>query len=560
MITEHAPQPYEVPIAERRAAEAAGVAPENTGLAILRVVRAHGVDTIFGIPGTHNLEFYRHLPRLGMRAVTTRHEQGAGYAADAWAQRTDLPGVVIATSGPGLLNALSSAGTAYCESRPMLILAPGPARGREGSTIGTLHETKNQLGAASAVVDMAVRVTSAEEAVEAAHAAFEVFRGPRPRPVYIEVPLDLLEEAASFADEQLAVRAPAAPGLAQAEEIRAAAELLVSAQRPAILAGRGSRKAREELLALAEHLGAPVVTSSNGKGVVRESHPLAVGAQLRLSPAVGVLDDADVLLVVGSKVALGEFSAGPLAPRGSVIRIDADAQQIEVGLPVTNGIVGRSELEVPRLLEAVLGVSAGRPAPEPWCDVAAVRDACAREAMETSGASVAVAARMVSAFPPGVIVTGDSSQISYNGIAEAFRAEAPAECINMITYATLGYGVPAAIGAKLASPDRPVVCVTGDGALMFSVVELLTAAEQGLDITVVCVDNGGYGEIQQNEEDRGIAPIAVQLTQPDWPALAQSLGGTGFAVGEASALESVVAGAIATPGVSLVHVPMHLFE
>lgn len=550
---------FEAPEAERLAAEAAGVSAVNTGLAMLRIVRAHGIDTIFGIPGTHNLEFFRHLPRLGIRAVTSRHEQGAGYAADAWAQRSELPGVVITTSGPGLLNALSSAGTAYCESRPMLILAPGPARGREASTIGTLHETKDQLGAVSSVIDAAVRVQSAEEAVEAVHAAFDVFRGPRPRPVYIEVPLDLLEEAANIDEAMLVQRSALAAEPASHALIEAAAEMLRSAQRPAILAGRGSRNARAELRELAEQLGAPVVTSSNGKGVLPESHALSIGAELRLAPAVAVLDEADVLLVVGSKVAIGEFSAGPLAPRGRVIRIDADEAQINVGLPVTTAIVGRSELELPRLLQAVqLGLDRSAAA-ESWCDVPSVRAACEREALEASGESVAIAERIVSALPPGAIVTGDSSQISYNGIAEAFRAEAPGECINMITYATLGYGVPAAIGAKLASPDREVVCVTGDGALMFSVVELQTASEQGLDLTVICVDNGGYGEIQQNEEDRGIEPIAVQLSQPDWPLLARALGANGFAVQEAAELEAVVARAVAAKGVSLVHVPMRVF-
>lgn len=559
MSTDHGVRSFEAPEDERRAAEAAGVSAVNTGLAILRIVRAHGIDTIFGIPGTHNLEFYRHLPRLGMRAVTSRHEQGAGYAADAWAQRSELPGVVITTSGPGLLNALSAAGTAYCESRPMLILAPGPARGRETSTIGTLHETKHQLGAVSSVIDVAVRVQSAEEAVAAVHAAFEVFRGPRPRPVYIEVPLDLLEEAASIDEAKLAPRQAAAAVPASAALIETAAQLLRSARRPAILAGRGSRNARAQLRELAEQLGAPVVTSSNGKGVLPESHALSIGAELRLSPAVAVLNEADVLLVVGSKVAIGEFSAGALAPGGHVIRIDADDTQINVGLPVTTAIVGRSEIELPRLVAAVRSDADRSEAARPWCDVAAVRAACAHEARAASGDSVAVAERIVSALPAGVIVTGDSSQISYNGIAEAFRAEAPGECINMITYATLGYGVPAAIGAKLASPDREVVCVTGDGALMFSVVELQTATEQGLDLTVICVDNGGYGEIQQNEEDRGIDPIAVQLSQPDWPLLAQALGATGFAVTEAAELEAVVERAVSARGVSLVHVPMRVF-
>lgn len=560
MTTAQAVPGVAVPEAERRAALAAGVHPENTGLAIMRVVRGYGVDTVFGIPGTHNLEFYRHLPRLGIRAVTSRHEQGAGYAADAWAQRTELPGVVVATSGPGLLNALSAAGTSYCESRPMLILAPGPARGHTGSTVGTLHETKDQLGAASSVIDMAVRVGNAAEAVEAVHAAFELFRGPRPRPAYIEVPLDLLEEAAVLDEAVLAPREVAPAAAAPAAEIDSAVELLLAAKRPAILAGRGSRRSREQLRELAEQLGAPVVTSSNGKGVIPESHPLAVGAELRLAPAVEVLEGADVLLIVGSKIAVGEFMTGPLSPRGAVIRIDADAAQIRVGPTLAATIVGRSEAEVPRLLAGVRGGLAGAEQASPWCDVAAVREACAAEAMRTSRASVTVATRIVSALPHGVIVTGDSSQISYNGIAEAFRPDAPGECLNMITYATLGYGVPAAIGAKLASPERPVVCVTGDGALMFSVVELQTAVEQGLDLTVVCVDNGGYGEIEQNEVDRGIAPIAVQLRQPEWPLLARAFGGTGFTVAEAPQLEATVARAVSTPGVCLVHVPMGLFE
>src|SRR5699024_11965289 len=118
----------------------------------MEALRSYGIDTVFGIPGTHNLEFYRRLEALGIPAVTARHEQGAGYAADGWSLQTGLPGVVLTTSGPGLLNALSAAGTAFCESRPMIILAPGPARGAEFADAGTLHETKDQLAAASAIV------------------------------------------------------------------------------------------------------------------------------------------------------------------------------------------------------------------------------------------------------------------------------------------------------------------------------------------------------------------------------------------------------------------------
>lgn len=554
---------YAVPETERERALAAGVDPRNTGLAVMQTLRGYGIDAVFGIPGTHNLEFYRHLPRLGIRAVTARHEQGAGYAADAWAQRTGLPGVVITTSGPGLLNALSSVGTAYCESRPLIVLSPGAPSGMEGSSIGMLHETKDQLAAARAIADRAVRVASAEEAVEAVHEAFAVLRSGRPRPVYIEVPLDLLEEPADIAIESLSPReAPPAPQ-SDIADIEAAARFLAEAERPTILAGSGARSGREALQTIAELLGAPVVTSSNGKGVVAESHPLVIGAELRLKTAVDVLNEADALLVVGSKVAVGEFAAGELAPTGSVIRIDIDESQGCNNLAAERVLIGDSGEVLPSLLDALRALSPEGEASNgraPWIPVDEVRAACLAESDGYGPGVGAVAARITAALPEGAILTGDSSQICYSGIAGHFRAEGPAECINMITYATLGYGLPAAIGAKIADPDRPVVCVTGDGALMFSVQELQTAAEQHLDLTVICVDNGGYGEIEQNERDRGIDPIAVRLSQPDWPAVARAFRGRGFAVESAGELEERIAEAVEHPGVSLVHVPMGLFE
>ncbi|HKT58114.1 MAG TPA: thiamine pyrophosphate-binding protein, partial [Microbacterium sp.] len=214
---------------ETDAATAAGVAVDNAGLAVLQTLRGYGVDTVFGIPGTHNLEFYRHLPRLGMRAVTSRHEQGAGYAADGWAQRTGMPGVVITTSGPGLLNALSAAGTAYCESRPLILLSPGVALGAEFADVGTLHETKDAVAASGAIVEWSRRVATAAEAVEAVHDAFELFRTGRPRPVHIEVPLDVLEGAADVPHADRDARPHPGSRPADAALVAEAAALLAGA-------------------------------------------------------------------------------------------------------------------------------------------------------------------------------------------------------------------------------------------------------------------------------------------------------------------------------------------
>lgn len=203
----------------------------TTGWIVIETLRNYGIDTVFGIPGTHNLELYRPLRALGIRAVTSRHEQGAGYAADGWSLQTGKPGVIVTTSGPGLLNALSAAGTAYCESRPMILISPGPARGKEFADVGTLHETKDQLSAASAIVEWGRRVQSADEAVQAVHDAFELFATTRPRPVYIEIPLDLLQEETDIAAEALAARefepipAPDAAAVAEAAALLASATI-----------------------------------------------------------------------------------------------------------------------------------------------------------------------------------------------------------------------------------------------------------------------------------------------------------------------------------------------
>ena len=166
----------------------------NGGAAVVETLAAHGVDTVFGIPGTHNLEIYRQFPATGIRAVTPRHEQGAGYAAEAYARVTGSPGVVVATSGPGLTNTMTAAATAYAESQPMLVLSSGMPTGAEGQDLGQLHEAKNTTAAMGQLVRWSRRVQDADEAAAAVTDAFESFAGGRARPVHVEIPVDVLEQ------------------------------------------------------------------------------------------------------------------------------------------------------------------------------------------------------------------------------------------------------------------------------------------------------------------------------------------------------------------------------
>jgi len=521
---------------------------DTAGRAVLETIRNYGVSAVFGIPGTHNLEFYRPLAELGFRVVTNRHEQGSGYGADGWSQQTGLPGVVITTSGPGLQNAMSAVGTAFCESRPMIVLSPGVARGAEFADVGTLHETKDASAMVGAIAEWSRRVSTAAEAVAAVHDAFALFRSARPRPVHIEVPLDVLESPADVPAADRAARPLPAPLSGDDALIAEAAAVLAAARRPVIVAGGGATRAAAELTSLAERLGAPVLTTLNGKGAVDEHHPLSLGANLRLAAAREAAEDADVLLVVGSKLGEAELWAPRLAARGVVVRVDISPAQLSKNLESGIGIVGDAAAVLAQLRAALPGDPVATP------DLDATRDRILQEIRDIAPATVALAETIAAAIPDDAVVAGDSSQIIYLALANVLRRSRPHALLYTPTYATLGYGLPAAIGAKVALQDRPVVAVVGDGALMFAVNEIATAVEQQLDLTIVCVDNGGYAEIRQNEIDRGMPPIGVDLVQPDWAALARAFGAHGVRIDDADHLVPALRAAIAAGGVQLVHV------
>ncbi|WP_217184936.1 thiamine pyrophosphate-binding protein [Streptomyces sp. AC495_CC817] len=527
---------------------------DTAGRAVLETIRAYGVDAVFGIPGTHNLELYRPLADLGIRVVTNRHEQGSGYGADGWAQQTGLPGVVITTSGPGLQNAMSAIGTAFCESRPLLVLSPGVPLGAEFADVGTLHETKDATAMVGAIAEWSRRVTTAAEAVEAVHDAFALFRTARPRPVHIEIPLDVLEAPAGVPESHRRPRPVPSPPSGDPAGLTEAVRLLAGARTPVIVAGGGSTRAVAQVTALAERLGAPVLTTLNGKGVVDERHPLSLGSNLRLAAARAVAEDADVLLVIGSKLGEAELWAPALEARGAVVRIDISAAQLDKNLAADVGILGDAAAVVSALLELLPEAPARTP------DLALDRAAIEAEMRATAPETVALAELIAEALPDDAIVAGDSSQIVYMALGSVLRSQRPHSLLYTPTYATLGYGLPAAIGARVAQTDRPVVTVIGDGALMFCVNELMTAVEQRLDVTVVCVDNGGYAEIRQNEVDRGMAPVGVDLVQPAWTALAAAFGATGRRAEHRDDIVASIRAAVAAGGVQLVHIPTDAFR
>ncbi|MEU9207195.1 5-guanidino-2-oxopentanoate decarboxylase [Streptomyces sp. NPDC048415] len=523
------------------------------GEALVRALRGHAVTQVFGIPGTHNLEIYRHLCPYGIRHVLPRHEQGAGYAADAYARVTGNPGVVITTTGPALLNAAAAVGQAYSDSVPLLVVSPGMPLRHPRLATGLLHETRSQTEALRGVAAFSHRVSSVAEIATAVARAFTLFGTRRPRPVHIEVPLDLLEAAEESGPVRAAPRVvPLAPDI---EAIRKAAEVLSGARRAALVLGGGARGATASCLALAEELGAPVVTTANGRGIVPETHPLSLGVSLH-SPAVQRwLCERDAVLAVGTELAESDLWSPPPALNGKLLRVDLDPDQMYAGLPAEVDVVGDAGTCLKALLCEVRGharVEADEDAVGQAGALRAVRDA---ETAARDARWIPYLRAMRSVLADDAVITSDSAQCCYYGALPHLPLGPAGRYLHPTGFGTLGYALPAAIGAKVACPERQVVALSGDGGLQFTVQELATATQLRLPLPVVVFDNGGYGEIRDEMAARGDRPSAVDLAPVDLPALARAYGGQGTRACGPDALAAALTEALRTPGPTLIAVP-----
>lgn len=528
-------------------------ATTSGGYAVVQALRDSGVDLVFGIPGTHNLEIYRYLADSGIRHVAPRHEQGGGYAADGYARATGKPGVLITTSGPGLTNACTAAATAYADSIPLLLISPGMPRGLERADVGWLHEMKDQHGHLDTLVERSLRVESAQDAYAAICDAFAAWPARRPRPVHVEVPVDVLEAPMPASLGTGTCPRQEAPKPVSADLDRAAA-LLTTANDVVVIAGGGTRHATQPLRRLVETLGSAVLTTVNGKGVLPEKHPLSLGAAIRLPEAQRIAEKADALLVVGTELGDSDLWGGTITPTGAVVRIDIDSAQLQKNLTADVALCGDASEVLTALAERVastarVSAASHRPAQTARTELAA---AALREGARWLPFHEALAA----ALPDEVVVAGDSAQVSYFGTVHQWPMPAPGRFLYPTGYATLGYGLPAAIGAKLGCPDSPVLALVGDGGTAFTIQELLTAVDLRLPIPVVVMNNGGYGEIRDEMRARGIDPLAVDVRAPNFPALAEACGAHGSRADSPADLAEQVRAALTCDLPTVIEVPV----
>ncbi|KTT11205.1 hypothetical protein NS2R_15755 [Pseudomonas oryzihabitans] len=489
---------------------------------LVRQLAAWGVDTVFGIPGVHTVELYRGLPDSGIRHITPRHEQGAGFMADGYARASGRPGVCFIISGPGLTNILTAMAQAYADSVPMLVISSVNERARLGHGAGYLHELPNQRSLTAGVTAFSHTLLDVDGLPAVLARAFAVFEGERPRPVHLELPLDIITAPA----DHLAL-APR-PSLARPEPAAAlldrAAARLREAQRPLLLIGGGCQGAAAEVRALAAALDAPTATTINAKGLLPPGHPLALGSNQALPPVRELAQAADVILAVGTELGETDYDVvfdGGFRLTGDLIRIDLDPRMLVANHQPWLGLVGDAQAALRGLLARLSARELDPTGP------GARRTATVQAALTEQFAGWAhfraLFERLQAALPDARYV-GDSTQTVYAG-NHLVELDGPRRWFNASTgYGTLGYGLPAALGARLADPTRPVVCLVGDGGLLFTLSELASAVEARIGIVILLWNNHGYGEIRRYMERRDIMPLGVDLVTPDFIALARAFG------------------------------------
>jgi 5-guanidino-2-oxopentanoate decarboxylase len=518
------------------------------GQALVKLLEAYQVDTVFGIPGVHTLELYRGLPGRNIRHVLSRHEQGAGFMADGYARVTGKPGVCFIITGPGLTNIATPMGQAYADSVPMLVITSVNETHTLGKGWGRLHETQNQRAISEPLTEFSATAYQADDIPDLIARAFAVFRSARPRPVHIEIPLDVLATPVGR-DWTTEVRVASERPVPTQGAIAAAANLLKAAQRPVIVAGGGAVDAAEAVTELVEQSGATFFSTVAGKGILPDTHPNNAGAILCTEPAWDYVESADVMLAIGTELADTDMWRDKLPFNGKLIRVDIDPGKMNDLYPAAVAIVSDAKAAAMALSQQLDGNSTAEPVPDA---VSQLRRRVRESQPPLQQKHLAVLDVLRRCLPADAVVATDMTQIAYTG-NYSFPVDQVRSWLHPTGYGTLGYGMPAGLGAKIGAPNRPCMVLAGDGGFLYTLQELATATEE-LDscFVVLLWNNDSLGQIRDDMVALDIPPIGVSPTNPDYIKLAQGFGCRAVQPQSLAALETDLKEALNHPGVTLI--------
>ena len=491
------------------------------GEAVVSALEALGVRHVFGIVSVHNLPIYDAIARRGtITPIGVRHEQAAAHAADGYARATGELGVVIASTGPGTTNTMTGLFEAGFASSPVLLITGQIDSGYLGKAKGFLHEAEHQRLMLSSLCRRVETVRRTEDIGRAVIAVAEDIRAGRPQPGAVEIPVDQQYRRAEVALPDLRKNTAYVP---DADAVARVAEALSNATRPVLWAGGGvvSAGAGPALVALAERLGAPVVTTVEGRGSIPEDHPLCLGA-LSTSPQVeGIVSGADLVLAVGTRFQGHSTRNWRLSFGGALAHLDADPAVIGRNYPTALPIVGDARIGLELLLGAIGRVAADPGHAEQARQAAEAAREDARAGLGTDHCQIMDAIRRHT--PRESVIVRDATVPAYRWGDRLLPILRPRTSVRPAS-AAIGPGLPLALGAA-AGTGHPTVLIAGDGGFMLHVGELVTAVQHDLPVVICLFNDRGYGVLRgiQARQFEG-RTTGVDLTTPDFPALARSMG------------------------------------
>jgi acetolactate synthase I/II/III large subunit len=521
---------------------------KTVGEVLVDLLEANGVELVFGIPGVHTVELYRGLAASKIRHVTPRHEQGAGFMADGYARVSGKPGVALVITGPGLTNTITAMAQARQDSIPMLVISGVNRRDSLGHGRGLLHELPDQQGMMKTLALYSHTLLNPSDLPLVVDRAFAVLLSGRPGPVHIEIPTDVMAEAI---ESRAAKPAAATRPRADSETLQRAAILCAEASRPVILCGGGALTAEAEVRALAERIGAPVVMTVNARGMLA-GHPLRVPASPSLKSVRALLREADLVLALGTEMGQTDYDLyadGGFPVLHNLVRTDIDAAQLARGSQATLSILSAAKAA----MAGVLGFLPDHTAKDGAHRASSARNAALKELTPKVRAEIGIIDMIYRALPDCIIV-GDSTQAVYAGNLYCDAPRQRAWFNSATGYGSLGYAPPAAVGAAVADPARPVVCLVGDGGFQFSLAEIGSAVDARAKVIFLVWNNDGYQEIESYMLASGITPEGVKPSAPDFLLTARAYGVPAERLINIQDLPRALADAVARSGPSLIEI------
>jgi acetolactate synthase-1/2/3 large subunit len=532
--------------------------------ALMECLKAEGVDVVFGLPGGANLPTYDAFYDAGIRHILVRHEAGGGHAAEGYAKATGKVGVSLGTSGPGATNLVTPICDAMMDSVPVVFIT-GQVRTELLGTDG--FQEADTIGITMPIVKHSFMIQHPLELPRTIHEAFHIARTGRPGPVVVDIPQDLSRADIPYEpvdDVHLPGYQPTTDG--NQKQIRLAAKALANSRRPVIYAGGGvvAGGAAAELTELATADRFPVTCTVMGLGGFPAPHPHWLGmlGMHGTRAANYAMDEADLIIAIGARFddritgKLSEF-----APRAKFIHIDIDPAEISKNVPAHIPIVGDAKNILPRLTAEYRAL-----APEParleewWSRIGVWQERHPLGYADSTDSEIKpqyMVQALYEATGGDAIVTSDVGQHQM-WAAQYFHFAKPRRWINSGGLGTMGFGLPAAMGAKLGCPDETVICIAGDGSVQMNMQELATCAQEGIAIKVFIMNNGYLGMVRQWQElfwDKRYSQVDMGQW-PDFVKLAEAYGATGMRLSDKKGLVEGMKEALATEGPVLVDVPV----